>query len=270
MPVVQLMSSSSSSLGNTAASPPEALLTSTNTTASLIVTPTSGSRTVRLQQYLAGAWVDVLGGKVAVNYATSTLAKSVLSTISSTAGAVRAVSESGSGGVTVSIEVGYGTGDPEDPYSADDEALWTSLGGSVPETEAEAIDMLLDIVSELSADGSVGTALLAGRAGGQSLHGGTGPGEDLTLAGSTDADAGSIICDTWLYAQNGFTAGDLDLRKPGKGQPEAWWRIAEKPGHVQVENMLTGQKWEMALRSAEVGPIRRMWRAVMSRLPKWF
>lgn len=151
MPTVQLMSSASSGLGSLATNPPEALLTSSNTTASLIVTPSSGTRTVRIQQYVAGTWIDVQGGTVAVDFAVSNLAKSVLVSINSAAGALRAVSATGTGGVSVIIEAGYGLGPGDDAYTPDNDELWTGLAGSIPETQREAIDALLTLIYGLGA-----------------------------------------------------------------------------------------------------------------------
>lgn len=90
------------------------------------------------------------------------------------------------------------------------------------------------------------TARLTGRSGGQILCGGTGAGQTLTLRGSSNADAGTVIVPVPLTAQQGLTAGDLDLKDPNDPQGP-WWRLREGKDGIHALNVRTNQRFTLAL-----------------------
>lgn len=88
-----------------------------------------------------------------------------------------------------------GAGDPASISPGTLGQILTSAGAGSPPTWEDAPAGVTDhgLLSGLSDDDHPQYSLLAGRSGGQTLYGGTGAGDDLTLAGTSNGTAGSVL-----------------------------------------------------------------------------
>lgn len=139
-----------------------------------------------------------------------------------------------------------------------------------------------------SGDDHTQYGLLAGRSGGQTLVGGTGAGESLTLESTSNGTKGSIALASGtsmammgddyfnpntsgqgqlgkstkkfkaVYALNVYT-GDLHLANPD-GDPRKAWRLVETPTGLEATNQGTGQVHDvlMVRRGSVLGAICRL------------
>lgn len=265
MPIVALLSAPPvTGIGDTSLSPPQSVRVQNHTMVTVRVTPSDDLRIVRVYQYVSGGWARMQGGRVVVGNGSGLAPVSRQLPLSSRAGAVCAVSESGTGTVQVALEPSYGPVEGDDPYTPADNDQW-DWAGIVPETQAEALDLMAVKITELALGGGTdltGVALLNGRAGGQVLCGGTGASQQLTLKGTSNAQAGEVVCDNPFRAPSvispDITAGDLQLKSP-PGRPAAHWAVVERPNHIEFRNVLTGAVYLYP------GILRRCW----SRLWSW-
>lgn len=121
------------------------------------------------------------------------------------------------------ISISNGDGVSGNPSIDATEANFTlsNIGGSVTDAQVPntiTLDNLTQITTRdhgsltgLSDDDHSIYALLAGRSGGQTLKGGSGSGENLTLKSTSHATLGGVILDDWTFTSDGSGNGVATL-----------------------------------------------------------
>jgi hypothetical protein len=137
--------------------------------------------------------------------------------------------------------------DTGDLFILEDTApTWVQIGGGGGVTSHLGLTNLTDAPDA----GHTQLVVLAGRAGGQDVAGGTGAGEDLQLRSTTDGTKGTILADSTISVTGDVIAtgegvfGDVVLSAPVRN---ARWRIKEFHTHITVANEVTGLTYRMML-----------------------